>query len=263
VEKVQRQYLREAWQSALGDAESARAFILAGVDGVVAADPGLVWSPEIAQAVTEGQAVVGASIQSAAEDSASIQSAAEDSASIQSAAEDSASIQSAAEDSASIQSAAEDCASIQSAAEDSASIQSAAEDSASIQSAAEDSASIQSAAGSNGAELHLVALPITLRGQVIGALQLRHKAGRTWQQHEIEVLHAVAEQLGPALESARLFEESQRRAARERLVGEISTRMRETLDVESVLKTAAREIGEALELHDLAIQLEMDTEEQD
>jgi hypothetical protein len=43
----------------------------------------------------------------------------------------------------------------------------------------------------------------------------------------------------------------------------ISTRMRETLDVESVLKTAAREIGEALELHDLAIQLEMNTEGND
>jgi GAF domain-containing protein len=98
---------------------------------------------------------------------------------------------------------------------------------------------------------------------VIGALQLRHKAGRAWQQDEIEVLRQVTEQLAPALESARLFEASQRRAAREQLVGEISTRMRETLDVESVLKTAAREIGEALELHDLAIQLEMDTEGND
>jgi GAF domain-containing protein len=57
------------------------------------------------------------------------------------------------------------------------------------------------------------------------------------------------------LERARLHEETQRRAARERLTSEVTARMRETLDMDSVLKTAVREMREALGLHDVMIQL--------
>ena len=71
------------------------------------------------------------------------------------------------------------------------------------------------------------------------------------------VLQTLTEQLGAALESARLYQDTQRRAARERLTGAIATRMRESLDMETVLQTAAREIGEKLGLHDIAIQLEI------
>jgi GAF domain-containing protein len=46
----------------------------------------------------------------------------------------------------------------------------------------------------------------------------------------------VAGQLGLALESARLYQDTQRRAAQEQLVGEVTSRMRETLDVEKVLQ---------------------------
>ena len=54
------------------------------------------------------------------------------------------------------------------------------------------------------------------------------------------------EQLGAALESARLFQDTQRRATREQLVGEVTARMRETLDMDTVLQTAIREIGQSL-----------------
>jgi GAF domain-containing protein len=67
----------------------------------------------------------------------------------------------------------------------------------------------------------------------------------------------LTEQLGVALDSARLYQDTQRRAVQERLVGEVTARMRETLDMETVLKTAAQEIGQKLGLHDIAIQLRM------
>jgi hypothetical protein len=62
------------------------------------------------------------------------------------------------------------------------------------------------------------------------------------------LVEAVSRQLALALENARLLEDTQRRAAREQLIGDITARMRETLDMETVLKTAIREIGDALGL---------------
>jgi len=58
-----------------------------------------------------------------------------------------------------------------------------------------------------------------------------------------------------ALESARLYQDIQRRAAQERMVGEVTARMRESLDIETVLKTTASEIRDALDLDNLVIQL--------
>ena len=43
-----------------------------------------------------------------------------------------------------------------------------------------------------------------------------------------------------------MLEQTQRSAARERVVGEITARVRESLDMDSVLRAAVRELGEAL-----------------
>jgi hypothetical protein len=58
-----------------------------------------------------------------------------------------------------------------------------------------------------------------------------------------------------ALESAQLFEETQRRASRERLIGEVTARVRETLDMDTVLQTAIREVGEALGLAEVEVRM--------
>jgi len=49
-------------------------------------------------------------------------------------------------------------------------------------------------------------------------------------------METLADQLSTALDSARLYQDTQRRAVQEQLVGEITTRMRESLDMETVLK---------------------------
>jgi hypothetical protein len=61
--------------------------------------------------------------------------------------------------------------------------------------------------------------------------------------------------LGVALDTARLYEETQERAERERMVGEITSHMRETLDLETVLQTAAREMRRALDLAEVEMRL--------
>jgi GAF domain-containing protein/HAMP domain-containing protein len=103
----------------------------------------------------------------------------------------------------------------------------------------------RTAPGQEGSEE--LCAPIRVRGQVIGIIDAEKPDGSGgWTEEEITLLEAFADQLGVALDSARLYQDTQRRAARERLAGEITARMRETLDMETVLKTAVREMGAAL-----------------
>lgn len=99
--------------------------------------------------------------------------------------------------------------------------------------------------GDDGGRL---AIPIKIRDQVIGVIDGRKPEGAgTWTQEEIELLQVLTERLGLALEGARLYRDSQRREARERAVGQIAGRVRETLDIDMVLQTAVREISAALD----------------
>ncbi|MBU0702959.1 MAG: GAF domain-containing protein [Chloroflexi bacterium] len=88
-----------------------------------------------------------------------------------------------------------------------------------------------------------LALPIKVRGSVIGVLDT-YKPGDAgdWTSEEIALLESLVDQLGAALEGARLYEEAQRRAARERLASEITDRMRRATDVEGIVQAAVDEL---------------------
>ncbi len=111
--------------------------------------------------------------------------------------------------------------------------------------------------GAQGGRGHsaLVA-PVALRGAVIGALGIHDDDGaRQWTESEIALVEAVAERMALAAENLRLLEETQHRAAREQLTGQVTARIRETLDVESVLETAVDEIYRVLGLERAVIRL--------
>jgi GAF domain-containing protein len=89
-----------------------------------------------------------------------------------------------------------------------------------------------------------IAIPIKLRGETIGVLDVRSKRGkRAWKQDEIAMLEAAAERAALALENARLVESAQRRAARERAIGDISAKIGSASNLESILQTAVEELG--------------------
>ncbi len=103
---------------------------------------------------------------------------------------------------------------------------------------------------------HAFAVPIKVRGQTIGVVNARRKAeGGMWSEEEMALLDTLVEQLSVALESARLYEDTQRRAAQEQLVGEVASRMRESLDVEKVLQTTVQELGRAVGASEVNIRL--------
>ena len=106
---------------------------------------------------------------------------------------------------------------------------------------------------------HTLAIPIKVRDTVIGMIDTYKPAqAGEWSSDEIDVIEDIVGQLSVALESARLYEETQQRAESERVIGEITSRMQETLNVETVLKTAVNDIYESLALEQITIQLAED-----
>jgi GAF domain-containing protein/HAMP domain-containing protein len=112
---------------------------------------------------------------------------------------------------------------------------------------------VSSGEDGGGAKL---AVPIRVRGRMIGVLRFRKsEADETWASTEVAMLETLADQLGQALEGARLYQNTLQRAARERLIGEITGRVRETLDMEIMLRTAVQEIRRTLALPEVTIRL--------
>lgn len=105
----------------------------------------------------------------------------------------------------------------------------------------------------------ILAVPIKVRGEVIGVLNgHRSLASGGWSPESQTLLETLTDQLGQALESARLYQDTQRRAAREQFISETTARMRETLDLETVLQTAIREMRVGLGLQEAEIRLGVD-----
>jgi GAF domain-containing protein/HAMP domain-containing protein len=106
-----------------------------------------------------------------------------------------------------------------------------------------------------------LAVPVKQRNQIVGVLDLQKMdEDRSWTEEEIALVETVAEQLGLALESVRLFEETQSRARREALTRQITERIRDAMNVDAMLQTAVQELGRALGAPRVYARLTTDTE---
>ncbi|HVP20328.1 MAG TPA: GAF domain-containing protein [Anaerolineaceae bacterium] len=92
----------------------------------------------------------------------------------------------------------------------------------------------------------ILKVPISLRGEVIGTIELKNEDNSPWDGESEATARAIADQISQALENARLFEQTQRRADRERKVLEITSRIRSVTDPEAMLQIAAEELQNAL-----------------
>ena len=103
---------------------------------------------------------------------------------------------------------------------------------------------------------------ITLHDQKIGVIKIKRKE-QNWHPREQAMLEEIATQVGLALENARLLEETQARAHRDQMVAAVSTRMRATLNLETILQTAARELQRGLNLKEAEVRLGLPGPEKD
>ncbi|HEX8899306.1 MAG TPA: GAF domain-containing protein, partial [Chthoniobacterales bacterium] len=88
---------------------------------------------------------------------------------------------------------------------------------------------------------------VSVGNELLGAFALSTtKAIRHWNDADIEVAKAAADQTGIAIRQARLYQRAEATSMREALVNKVSVAIRASLSLNEVLDTATRELGRAL-----------------
>ncbi len=98
-------------------------------------------------------------------------------------------------------------------------------------------------------------LPLLVRDVTIGNISIEADRSILTPQEQAFV-EAVTQQTAQALENIRLVEETQRTAHQDRIVNSISEELSRAMDVESVIKTAVREIGRLPNITDVSVHIE-------
>ena len=99
--------------------------------------------------------------------------------------------------------------------------------------------------GKPGSNPDFQAIPIRLRGQTLGFVNVRFR-GNGASSETTALIEQIADRLAAALENARLNEETRQRAQRERAIAELSTKISTFSDVDSIMRSAVEELGHRL-----------------
>jgi GAF domain-containing protein len=99
-----------------------------------------------------------------------------------------------------------------------------------------------------------IQVPIKLRDQTIGVVNLKLSTNRVTNEM-VELVENAIDRMAVSLETVRLLEDIQARSERDRLVGEIATKVRAATDIDTILRTTANELGRSLGVSDVLVQL--------
>lgn len=111
------------------------------------------------------------------------------------------------------------------------------------------------APASAGTDTLPLLVPLTLRDQTLGYIELHGRRAEEWTPEERAALHTAAGQVASALESAALLEETQRRRLQEQIINEVTQQMRSSLNPASVVQSGARELGRAVGATEVVVRL--------
>jgi GAF domain-containing protein len=95
-------------------------------------------------------------------------------------------------------------------------------------------------------QAHIAALPLRVRGEVIGVLEVERGGDRPWTEDDLDMAEAMVERLGLAVENARLLELATESAEREQIINRIAQGMQSADTIEGVLQGALSELGDLL-----------------
>ena len=104
-------------------------------------------------------------------------------------------------------------------------------------------------------EVQVIAVPLRVRGQVIGAMEFELDADVSFSPDDYDLIQEVSERFGIAADNARLVEESQRNAQREALVNQITARLQSVNNVDNMVVEAAQSLFDSLKAERVAIRL--------
>ena len=89
-------------------------------------------------------------------------------------------------------------------------------------------------------------VPMISQGRVVGMVSAGSTQPHVYSQTDVAVFQQFVNQLGAAIESARVYNQSQHLAQNESLINEISTSIQRQHDIQGMLGVAAEELGRAL-----------------
>jgi hypothetical protein len=99
----------------------------------------------------------------------------------------------------------------------------------------------------------LVYLPLQAGERVIGFLIVQRAATAPLPSVLLRFYETLVGQAAVALERARLLEEAQRRASREQALGQMTARFARSLDLDTVLQAAVRDLGTMLQMDEVSV----------
>lgn len=102
----------------------------------------------------------------------------------------------------------------------------------------------------NKKDIHtLVVTPLISRGDLTGILTLEvEDPDRFINDDELKLIEQIALQISVAIDIARLFEQTERKAERERMIAGITSKVRASTNIDVILKTSVQEIAGALNI---------------
>jgi GAF domain-containing protein/HAMP domain-containing protein len=115
---------------------------------------------------------------------------------------------------------------------------------------------VQPPIGSKETPRSWLGVPMLVGDQVIGVIIVKDpEREERYSEEDVALLSTIASQVATAIQNMRLIDQVQRTARRERLIHEITSKVRRSQSVRSVLETTAREVGKALQVGRAAVSL--------
>jgi len=99
----------------------------------------------------------------------------------------------------------------------------------------------------------LASIPLLSKGQVQGVLIIASRQLRRFRQQDVDLLLAIGNQIGIAIENARLYEETRRRMSELAALQEVSLQVTSSLDLTKVLESIAESALKLVEATDAHI----------
>jgi len=103
---------------------------------------------------------------------------------------------------------------------------------------------------------HQLQLPIVVRGETIGAFNVAdNNLEREWNEDELSMLQTIAGEVALTIDNARLIEQTQRTAQREKDIANAADKIHRSTDIETVLHSAIAELNRITGRRGISIQL--------
>ncbi|RME90519.1 MAG: GAF domain-containing protein, partial [Anaerolineae bacterium] len=90
-----------------------------------------------------------------------------------------------------------------------------------------------------------LAIPLVYRNELLGVLNVESEQPAAYDEHDEEMLSTLAGSLAAIIANARLLKQVRQQAERGRMLYEITSRIRRSTDMQTILRTTARELSKA------------------